>query len=325
MSYKPAFVIVTLLLVSYIAYSQNVFNLSQLISGAQQIVGETGTAEQPVNMTISESNPRWNHFPLKVFIDTNSPNFKASYENDAKVAMAEWANSANFISFTEVSSAQNAGIVIRWVSKLKEGSKDTIGNTDLKFLDADRFKIIQSAEIQLLTREGGVELTDMDMTNLAAHEIGHALGLEHNNLKESVMYPKLSLPSTITKQISDSDISALGQIYKLPAKPDLILSEGNATKFSITNLLGSRYFLNTSIAIMNDGISNSKASTLQIIAGNETIKISSLPALEVGSKYIIFLGNLEMGGNYTSLKLVVDPDNIVDELDKNNNQLTINI
>ncbi len=320
---KWVFAVLVLILLSYFTYSQ-LPTIRNIVKPAE-VIQKTEEVNVQINLTISESNPRWNHFPLKVFIDTSYQNLRPSYINDVRVALSEWTKAASFVTFTEVSNAVSADIVVKWVNKLKEGSKDTIGNTDLKFLDTERFKVIQSAEIQLLTKEDGKVLTDLDMVNLVMHEIGHAIGLDHVDLKDSVMYLKLDLPSVEVKQISILDLGVLKQIYKLPAKPDLILVEANATKSTISSLIRTRYFVNISVTVQNEGLSDAQESILKILASDETIKTSVVPKLEMGNKYLLFFGNLEVSSNFSSVELITDPENSIDELDEGNNKIILKI
>ncbi len=323
MVYKSILALLIILTISYLFYSQ-LPSFANLIK-PQEVVQKIEEVKLPVNLTISESNPRWNHFPLKVFIDASYQNLRSSYPNDVKVALSEWTKAASFVTFTEVTNAENADIVVKWVDRLKEGSKDTIGNTDLKFLDTERFKVIQSAEIQLLTKEDGKVFTDLDMVNLAMHEIGHAIGLDHVDSKDSIMYPKLNLPSVEVKQISILDLDALKQIYKLPAKPDMILIEANATKSTISSLIRTRYFVNISVTVQNEGLSDAQESILKILTDGETAKTSVVPKLEVGNKYLLFFGNLEVSSDFSSVELITDPENSIDELDEGNNKIILKI
>ncbi|TAL48277.1 matrixin family metalloprotease, partial [archaeon] len=183
---KIAYIAVAVLAVAGLAFVAPSFQSNEgFSSGSQQVV-----------ITASpNSTPRWNHFPLTVYIQ-DSP-----YKNDAISAMDAWAVATNNnITFTQTQNS-NADITVKWVDNLRVGSKDATGDTDLRYIDTDKYNVISNAQIELLTRYKGRQLSDVDMTNIAMHEFGHALGLEHSDVPGDIMYPTLELSSPEVKQI----------------------------------------------------------------------------------------------------------------------------
>lgn len=266
---------------------------------------------------------RWNHFPLTVYIDTSFLD-DDSYATDFRKAMENWEISTNnLISFQEVN--KNADITVRWVSKLKIGSTDALGDTKIQFVNVSNIMLIQNAHIELLTKSGTRKLNSNDMINLALHEIGHALGLSHSNDEESIMYPVLSVPSNQVKQISDHEIKTLEEIYSIPAQADLRVIEVNATKATIKRFTKTLHLLNISLIIENVGIKDAASSVLLIKADNTEIKRESLPNISVGNKMNIIYGNLLIEHDFSTLEVLLDPDNVIDELNEENNIVRLSI
>ena len=296
----------------------------------ESFVPKTGGSVSPANVSANATppapNPRWNHFPLKFFVDARYPNLTPSFANDVRNAFALWKDASdNLATFEEVATAGEADITISWVNELKSVSTDSIGDTNLKFVDLEKFKVIQRAEIELLTKEGNKPLSDLDTTNLAIHEIGHALGLSHSPLTESIMYPKLTLPSRGTNKISALDLQNLQETYRLPVKPDLALGGVNATKFVAKTFFQTRYFLNLSVTTENIGLADVNSATLEIKTDGRVAKTSELSEISLGSSLLLTLGNLEISEDFSRLEITVDPQNLVGELDEGNNKIILEI
>ncbi len=268
---------------------------------------------------------RWNHWPLTVYIDSSFVGKNSNYVNDLKSGLQAWEKATNnFVSFAIVDS-QDADIRVEWVSSLKEKSTDVLGNTDLKYLTAGGYGLIKSADIQMLTRTASKQLSSVDMTNLAMHEIGHALGLGHSDQESDIMHPVLTVPSSRIKTISSSDINELNDAYDLPVKPDLKIAEAAANKTVIKKFTKTFYLINLTLTIENDGFTDARSPSLSIVAGNEQVKREILSDIDVGSKLNIFFGNIEASGDFNTIIIVLDPDNAISELDENNNVVQLQI
>lgn len=287
------------------------------------IIPKTSTAELVIPEQPATTTIRWNHFPLTVYINGDFVQQKnPEYVADVKKALDIW-QSTGIVSFTVVDNPE-ADITIGWAPNLKEKATDTLGNTDLKFTDISQFGIIQNATVELLTKSESRQLNSKDMTNLALHEIGHAIGLQHIN-EDDVMNPTLTIPSNAVKEISISNTNNLQELYKSPAKPDLRIGGVNATKATFTRFGQNYFYLNISLEIQNVGLVDAKSYNIQLRADGLVVNEAPQVGLEIGNILSVFQGNLRIDRNFTSVQVNVDLDDNVDELDETNNFIEISV
>ncbi|TAL48611.1 matrixin family metalloprotease [archaeon] len=158
------------------------------------------------------------------------------------------------------------------------------------------------------------------------HEFGHALGLEHSDVPGDIMYPTLELSSPEVKQIPSTYADFIYQVYQVPAKSDLsFYGSINSTKFYTSLLLQKYYYLNISFSVKNLGISASPQTDVAIFANGKLARSQTIPSIGPGSSYIMSLANIRTNDSFDSVELVIDASNIADELDKSNNNVTINL
>ncbi|MBI2084300.1 MAG: matrixin family metalloprotease [Candidatus Aenigmarchaeota archaeon] len=264
---------------------------------------------------------RWNHFPLTVKINAESlGEDDRNYFEDFRNAMIIWETSTNgLMSFREV-EGDSADITVEWVKTLKEKSTDNIGDTELSYVNVSYGGVIKNAAIELLSKSGPRKLNDNDMTNLALHELGHAIGLQHTDDKTNIMYPVLVVPSDGIIRISDGERRLLEEVYSIEPKPDLKIVEVNVTKAVMKRFVYTYYLLNVSMIIGNDGLLESPALLLHINANNMTVKNDTMPDVGIGTKLSIVYGNLQVDGDFEQVDIVVDPYNAIDEMNEANNK-----
>ncbi len=270
-------------------------------------------------------NLRWNHMPLTVFIDSRTAS-KDSYLLDVKLALDMWKDATSgMISFV-LTNSRDADITVEWVKKLKSDSLDAAGNTDIKFFNQTNFKILTKAEIQLLNDVDGRELTDFDITNLAMHEVGHSLGLSHNDAEDSIMNPTLKIPSKEVIKITKPEVGDLLGAYKIQPKPDLyIASNSTVMKIADKRLFKENYYINAVIAIQNIGIVDSKNTTVVIRADGGIVREDEMPEIPIGAVFTRTYINQPVSGNFSSIEIIVDSKNLIDELDETNNRLVLKV
>jgi len=282
------------------------------------IVPKTNTAKLVIaEQHASSIGLRWNHFPLTVYIhDSFIRQKNPEYVADVIKALDMWEE-AGIASFSVVYNPVS-DIAVEWAPSLKEKSTDALGNADIKFFSISQFGIVQNAKIQLLTRSDSRELNSNDMVNLALHEIGHALGLQHTN-EDDIMNPVLVIPSKSVKEISANNINDLRELYELPAKPDLKITGVNATKFSFSRLGRDYFYLNVSVSLQNIGLVDAENFRIRLSADDSTVNEETIQKLELGNALNIFQGNLKIDRNFNYVRITVDPSNSIDELNETNN------
>ncbi len=270
-------------------------------------------------------NLRWNHMPLTVFIGSRTAG-KDYYTLGVRLALDAWKDATNGVVSFELTNSRDADITVEWVEKLKSDSLDTAGNTDIKFFNQTNFKILAKAEIQMLNEVDGKELTDFDMINLAMHEVGHALGLGHNDAEDSIMNPTLKIPSKDLIAITKLEIEDLLGAYKIQPKPDLyIASNSTVTKIADRRLFKENYYINAVISIQNIGIVDSRNATVVIKADGRIVREDGMPEIPVGAIFTRTYINQPVSGNFSSVEIIVDPENLIGELDETNNRLILKV
>jgi Matrixin len=115
-------------------------------------------------------------------------------------AFAEWSEVAN-IQFQEVSSTANADI--DFSNSAIDGAGKVLGVTGFSFSGGQ----LKSADVQF---DSGDHLSGSELTLVATHEIGHAIGLDHFNDTAAVMNSTANFSLT---GLTQSDIDGVLALY----------------------------------------------------------------------------------------------------------------
>lgn len=179
-----------------------------------------------------------------------------------------------------------------------EGGPTEILNTSLYY-------VIKESKVALYRPEKCVE------PKVAVHEILHALGFDHNNNSESIMYPITNCNQEIDKYL----IEAIDEIYKESAYPDLSIERISANE--------TGEFLSFEIIIANNGLTDVSNVSLELYSSDKLIKEYDMAEMDMGRRKSLSVQNLRLPSGKETLKFVVKPEPPVSELSLSNNYVTI--
>lgn len=174
-----------------------------------------------------------------------------------------------------------------------EGGPSEIVNTS-------NYAVILSGKVSLYRRTN-----QCVRPNIATHEVLHALGFDHNNNPDSLMYPVTQCGQEFDKYIIDE----INKLYKTKSMPDLVVESVNAVK--------KRAYLDLEVSVANFGLNDSEGAFLVIYTDGKKIKELELNTMPVGFKKIWKVQNLKIPSISRSLSFEVISND--EELDKKNN------
>lgn len=165
-----------------------------------------GTSSNPYKLTSAPdgNGVYWNPALSAVELDGRTYNFKVAYSN----AMSDWNGSV--LSFTEGSA--NQGINMHHGDY---GSNGFYGWTEVYKSNGTQVQSCMACAptsswdyAKVFMNEyyiGSHDFTNLEVKGLATHEIGHALGLAHSNVTQSVMHTEWKANKIYYDQSDDRD------------------------------------------------------------------------------------------------------------------------
>jgi len=210
------------------------------------------------------------------------------------------------LEFYLVSSNEEISITCDSKTKIEGGLFIAGEGGPTNITQAGEFNVIEGGSI-LLLRDSKCETPLVPI-----HELFHALGFDHSENENNVMYPV----SKCGQQIGQDSIDLINSLYTVDKDPDLQFESAEAS-------MKSRY-LDVSMTIRNNGLEDSETATVFVYGDNKELKSIDVEPLEIGAGRIITLSNIfVLQKDITKVELKISYPHA--ELDKNNNVLSLEI
>lgn len=289
---------------------------TNILPGSQTPVSYQVTSTQTPTSATAGPHPllfpgvRWGRMPITIFVDSSScpSNILASLQD----AAGQWQNdTGGTVSFSFVSSQNDGSVYVQCESHLSspeqtqtQGTRivETLGETRPTVVNTGLYNLTVSADVAFVLNSGRCSEPIVYL-----HELGHVLGLAHDNSTDSIMYAFEHCDQTITPDI----VSTINQLYKDPALPDLYLTNVSAVHHG--------FYADFNLSIYNQGLIATSPTVAVISDSTVQLYFLNVPSLKPGSGWFFTLSNIPVTTEFTNVSISVDPKNEISELNKQNN------
>lgn len=178
-------------------------------------------------------------------------------------------------------------------------------------------RVVSSGDFSVILNGKVLLLRDTQCADpiVGIHEFLHALGFDHSDNPNNIMYPTVRCQQTIGEDIP----AYIEWIYSFQTLPDLTIENASAS-------IQGRY-IDLALTVRNEGLEDAGNSKIVIYADGKEIKEFDVDSLEIGSGRKITLTNVPLSFTqrtvHNEIEFLVEYDS--EELDKNNNVVTLEI
>lgn len=145
----------------------------------------------------------WENMPINVYIENNQNAYLM------KKAFGDWESASNkLVEFEFTDNETEADIIVKFVDSVADKSEFAVGLT-YPYVKPDGHFFKAKIEIAKYAETSTIKLSNLELTKIMRHEIGHAIGLEHTNEPYAIMNPTTDRCLNISKH----DIKVLKEIY----------------------------------------------------------------------------------------------------------------
>ena len=176
-----------------------------------------------------------------------------------------------------------------------------------QIIQTKRYNVITKGIVLLYGNPHGS--LECSWPNVELHELMHVFGFEHSQDKNSLMYPYLE---SCEQKLDEAIIKSLKELYSQENLPDLYFESVEAVKHG-------RY-LDFNATIKNSGVIEARNIMLSVFDDNEGGESFPLEDIDFGAGVTFSVSNAKLNNRYSGVvKLVIDSDNQIDEIDEKNN------